>query len=84
MVFNLGHRIVILSLLAILLAGCQTPDLKKAAQEALKTGLALDSAREIERSVPYLKEAERLGLLANDSFTVARAEHIIAWQMLNC
>ena len=79
MVFNLGHRIVILSLLAILLAGCQTPDLKKAAQEALKTGLALDSAREIERSVPYLKEAERLGLLANDSFTVARAEHIIEY-----
>ena len=34
--------------------------------------------------MPYLKEAERLGLLANDSFTVARAEHIIAWQMLNC
>ena len=69
---------------AALLAGCRTPDVKEAAQEALKTGLALDSAGKIEQSVPYLKEAERLGLLANDSFTVARAEHIIAWQMLNC
>ena len=79
------HRSVFwLLFFAVLLAGCQTPDLKKAAQEALKTGLALDSAGKIEQSVPYLKEAERLGLLANDSFTVARAEHIIAWQMLNC
>lgn len=73
-----------LSFFAVLLAGCHAPDLKEAAQEALKTGLALDSAGKIEQSVPYLKEAERLGLLANDSFTVARAEHIIAWQMLNC
>lgn len=70
------------------LAQCHAPNPKEryaeAAQEALKTGLALDSAGKIEQSVPYLKEAERLGLLANDSFTVARAEHIIAWQMLNC
>lgn len=70
------------------LAQCHAPNPKEryaeAAQEALKTGLALDSAGKIEQSVPYLKEAERLGLLANDSFTVARAEHILAWQMLNC
>lgn len=79
------HRSVFwLLFFAVLPAGCHTPDLKEAAQEALKTGLALDSAGEIEQSVAYLKEAERLGLLVNDSFTVARAEHIIAWQMLNC
>ena len=73
------HRSVFwLLFFAALLAGCQTPDLKETAREALKTGLALDSAGEIEQSVPFLKEAERLGLLANDSFTVARAEHIIA------
>lgn len=71
--------------IVLLLVGCQPTeqDYASLAKSALEEGLRLDGMGEIDQSVPYLKEAERLGLLAGDSFTVAKAEHIIAWQMLN-
>ena len=60
-------RVIWVGVVAAMLSGCHfgNPQEKytEAAKEALQKGLELDKDGEIEQSVPYLKEAERLGLV---------------------
>ena len=73
-------KIIVFILLASAFIGCQpTPrDVKQAAQNALENArIQLDSGNKME-AMRLFKEAERYGLLADDTLTVAQARFNIA------